>query len=134
MRTLRYVCLFAGVLCLLTRLIFGQGSGSIAGVWEGELHGLRAVTLTVHQEGAELSGNVVFYILKDEGSGWHVGAPSAPLPLLNPKWDGKLLRFSVSHGDWLVPFEMRITGPGAAEFRRLAAHGEPEERVELRRQ
>ena len=28
MRTLRYVCLFAGALCLLTKLIFGEGEGS----------------------------------------------------------------------------------------------------------
>jgi len=28
MRTLRYVCLFAGALCLLVKLIFGQGNGS----------------------------------------------------------------------------------------------------------
>ena len=28
MRTLRYVCLFAGALCLLVKLIFGQGNVS----------------------------------------------------------------------------------------------------------
>jgi hypothetical protein len=132
MRTLRYVCLFAGALCLLARLIFGQGS-SIAGTREGQLHGLKAVTLMIRQDGAIVSGNAVFYILKDEGSGLHVGAPSAPLLLVNPRWDGKVLRFSVSHGNWLAPFEMRVTGEGNAEGKRLAAHGEPEERVALRR-
>jgi non-heme chloroperoxidase len=42
MRTLRYVCLFAGALCLLTKLIFGQRDG----LWrDPSLHSVRFVSV-----------------------------------------------------------------------------------------
>ena len=131
MKTLGYVCLLAGALCLLTQSL--QPASPIAGTWEGQSHGLKAITLKISQDSRNISGTVVFYILKDEGSGLHVGRPSDPLPLLNPRWNGKVLRFSVNNDKWLVPFEIRLAGPRAAEGKRLMAHGEPELTVVLHR-
>jgi len=128
MKTIGYVYL------LFALAIDAQTVAPIVGTWEARLHGLQAMTLAIHEDGGNLSGAAIFYLLKSDRAGWHNAGRSDPLPLINPRWDGKTLRFSISHGDWLAPFELRLTSFRTVQGKRLAAHGEAEQQITLRRQ
>ena len=120
---------------LLVTALTGQATAAadspIAGTWRGKMHNLPAVVLTVKNDQGKLSGTILFYFLhrKTEQDPWEVDTThSKPLPLLDPKFDGKTLSFQVSHkeahpprtlNDPPVSFEMRLTGKGEAELQNL---------------
>ena len=103
----------------------------IVGTWHGKLFGQPAVTLTLRDAGGNLSGSIVFYLLRNDGSGFKADANSArpPTELVNPKFDGKTLTFEVSHRQAHPPstlndtepvkFEMELTGKDEAQLKRL---------------
>ena len=103
----------------------------IAGTWRGKMHGLPAIDLTVKDDGGKLSGTILFYFLhrNTEHDPWQADlAHSMALPLIDPKFDGKILSFQVSHKEAHPPrtlndppssFQMRLTGTGVAEFLNL---------------
>jgi len=109
-----------------------KADSPVAGTWRGKTYDLPAVVLTVKDDHGELSGTVLFYLLhrKTEQDPWEVDTThSKPLPLLDPKFDGKTLSFQVSHkeahpprtlNDPPVSFEMRLTGKGEAELQNLS--------------
>lgn len=101
-----------------------------AGAWEGRLEGRKAVALEISPT-QRLHGNIVFYILHDQGDGSRDGSASPALPLDNLAWDGTVLRFSVSVDDRSVSFEMRAAGAGRAILKRLADGDVPELAIEL---
>lgn len=118
---------------LLTISIVGIAvarESSIAGTWQGKLHDLPAITLSVTDEGGNLSGTILFYLLRYDGQAWTVDKEgSVPLPLIDPKLDGKLFSFKVSHreahppetlNDPPVVFEMRLTGTNQAELKNMS--------------
>lgn len=92
----------------------------VTGVWRGEMDGLPAIVLTVSDEGDELAGAVLFYLIRrDEGQPAR-SSPGVPEPLLHLKFDGQVLTFQVSHrrahgtrtaNDPPVSFRLKITGP-----------------------
>jgi hypothetical protein len=104
----------------------------IAGTWRGRMYDLPAVVLTVRDDGGKLSGSILFYFLhrNTEHDPWQVDTEhSIPLPLIDPKFDGKTLSFQVSHKEAHPPrtlndppssFQMRLTGRGEAEFLNLS--------------
>jgi hypothetical protein len=103
----------------------GAGAASIEGVWRCQMEGLPAVTLTVTEEGGTLTGAVLFYLHKREPGQPVSATPGVPEPLLNPRFDGKTLRFQVSHrrahppgsfDDEPVNFQLRLDGPNRGEF------------------
>jgi len=131
MKTTLYVC-------LLAVLVLAQGQHRLtpaAGSWEGDLEGVRAVTVNLRGPEQRLDGGVVFYILKDEGSGFHTGAASAEVPMEGLRRNGDVVRFWVrgSNGE-PISFEMRITEPGHARLTRLKSGATPELTVALWRQ
>jgi hypothetical protein len=109
----------------------------VAGTWRGKMYDLPAVTLTVKNDGGKLSGTIVFYFLhrNTEHDPWQVDTKhSIPLPLIDPSFDGKTLRFQVSHKEAHPPrtlndppssFQMRLTGKGQAELLNLTEHQSP---------
>jgi hypothetical protein len=107
-------CIPAGMLALV--LMLGAAS-PMAGVWEGEARGAKAVTLRVLDKGDRVEGTAQFYIIQDEGSGAHNGSASGEIPFTDPVWDGRVLRFSIHgpHGEE-GQFTMRVTGPNVAEL------------------
>ena len=129
MKTMRFVCLLAVLAAT------APAQPSVAGTWNGNLHGVKAVTVTLRDSGASLEGTAVFYILRDEGSGFHSGAPSPEIALRELRRESGVLRFWLpgSNGQALS-FEMRITGPATAELKRLKTQNEPELTVILQRQ
>ena len=96
----------------------------ITGVWRGTLDGLPAFTLSVTNESGELQGAILFYLIKREKPGEAPTAtPGAPGPIFHPIFDGKTLRFEVSHKyahpprtlhDPPVPFELTLDANGQA--------------------
>jgi hypothetical protein len=102
------------------------GKPVITGVWRGEKDNLPIVTIVISDEGNGLSGAALFYMLRrntvDEP---FTASPGIPEPLLNPAFDGKTLRFLVSHrrahppgslSDPPIRFRLTLTGPDKAEF------------------
>ena len=98
----------------------------INGVWRGQMSGLPGVTLLVTDEGGSLVGGVLFYFQQraNENSPW-TATPGLPEPMLNPKFDGKMLTFQISHrrahppgslNDPPVPFHLMLVGPDKAEL------------------
>ena len=108
------ICIPAGMLALV--LILGAAS-PVAGVWEGEAKGAKAVTLRVLDKGDRVEGTAQFYIMQDEGSGAHNGSASGEIPFTDPVWDGRALRFSIHgpHGEE-GQFTMKVTGTNVAEL------------------
>jgi len=99
----------------------------VLGVWHGTVDGLPAFTLAVTDEGGELQGAILFYLMKREkvGAPWTV-TPGNPGPIFHPVFDGKTLRFQVSHrfahsprtlNDPPEPFELTLDEKGQAVVR-----------------
>jgi hypothetical protein len=97
---------------------------AIEGKWEGQRNGLTAVTITVHQNGGQMEGSVIFYVIrKDEGQGPRVPGQDER-KMLETHWDGRTLRFAVGAPDFDpdtpgVRFTMTVTGDKKAELKRL---------------
>jgi len=102
------------------------GKAIVTGVWRGQLNNLPIVTLVVSDEGSRLAGGALFYLLRrDTVNDPFTASPGIPEPLLDPTFDGKTLRFQISHrrahppGSLSDPpsrFHLTITGPDKAEF------------------
>src|SRR2546430_14530555 len=74
-----------------------SNEAAILGVWRGKLESLPAITLTLEHENGELSGAVLFYLIRRDNEGHSTASPGVPEPLINPKFDGRVLTFLVSH-------------------------------------
>lgn len=127
-RTL-HVGLLAGVLALC----LVKAATPIVGTWEGMQGAAKSATIVVRETEGKIGGSVIFYIVHDEGSGAHNGEEMPPLEMIEPRWDGKLLKFSVVTSDGRsIAFEMRLTGEGTAELRRPEQDGTPELTVAMK--
>ena len=118
MKKVLYVCLTVGALFAAV-----QKPAAIEGKWEGEMNGLKAVTITVHESKGQMEGSVIFYVTRDDGQGMRVVGQDER-KMLETQWDGKTLRFAVGAPDFDpdtpgVRFTMTITGDKKAELKRL---------------
>jgi len=102
-------------------LVFAAGKNSaVNGVWRAEMDGLPSFVMTISDEGGDLTGAILFYLIRrDDGQPPHA-SPGIPEPLFNLRFDGKALDFRVSHSrahgattanDPPVSFRLKITGP-----------------------
>jgi len=129
-RTL-HVCLTAMVVALF---LAKAAASPIVGTWEGMNGGVKSATITVRETEGILGGSAIFYIVRDEGSGTHNGAPLPSMTMVGTQWDGKILRFSVNNDEGkTIAFELRLTGEGKAELRRPSQHDMPELKVRMQR-
>jgi hypothetical protein len=102
-------------------LVFAAGQNSaVTGVWRGQMDGLPALVMTISDEGGDLAGAILFYLIRREEGQPARSSPGIPEPLLNLVFDGKTLDFRVSHRrahgaqtakDPPVSFRLNITGP-----------------------
>jgi hypothetical protein len=122
MKKLVCVCLMAGALIAAM-----QNPAAIEGKWEGEVNGLKAITLTVHVTKGQMEGSVIFYVTRDDdGQGKRVVGQDER-KMLETHWDGKTLRFAVGAPDFEpdtpgVRFTMTVTGDKKAELKILGEH------------
>jgi hypothetical protein len=135
MKRMLQVCLLTGIVGLVCAMPMAS---PVEGTWEGEVSGLKAVTLTVRDAGGKIEGSAIFYVLRDEGEGKRIGGKSE-VPLLNATWDGRTLRFSVrppgvEPDDPNVQFEMIVRGQDTAELKRIEAGTVPAATISMLRQ
>lgn len=99
----------------------------IVGVWRAQINGLPAFNLVVTDEGGGLSGAILFYLQKrvDENHPFVATPGVVPVPILNPRFDGRTLTFQVSHrfahpprtiNDPPVTFALTLSPDGKAQF------------------
>ena len=93
------------------------------GIWKGMIGSLPAVTLTLEQEEGKPTGAILFYLIRRHEDGKQTASAGVPEPLIEPKLDGKVLTFKVSHkhahpprtlNDPPVEFKLEWEGPGTA--------------------
>ena len=96
-----------------------HNTSAIRGVWRGQMDGLPAIEMTISDEGGELTGAIVFYLIRHNDGQPPRSSPGGPEPMFNMKFDGTTLNFRVSHrrahpprtrNDPPVSFRLRITG------------------------
>jgi hypothetical protein len=81
---------------------------TVIGTWQGQLHDLPAVTLTISREGEQLTGTVLFQpVVKTEQGARLAGTP-VTVPLKDAWFDGKTLRFKLD--DSRAARELRESG------------------------
>ncbi|HWQ52129.1 MAG TPA: hypothetical protein VN442_00495 [Bryobacteraceae bacterium] len=94
-------------------------NSAIEGVWRGQMDGVPALVMTISDEGGDLTGAILFYLIRRQPGQPPHSAPGIPEPLFNLKFDGKALDFRVSHrrshgartaNDPPVSFRLKITG------------------------
>jgi hypothetical protein len=91
---------------------------AVTGVWRAQMDGLPALTMTISDEGGELTGAILFYLIRRNDGQPPRSSPGSPEPMFNLKFDGESLDFRVSHrrahgntNDPPVNFQLKITGP-----------------------
>jgi biopolymer transport protein ExbD len=130
----------------LEMVIVPDGAESpLVGTWQGKIHDLPAVTLNLHDTGGKLSGDIVFYMIRNDGAGYYEDSKAAgsPTELTNVKFDGTALTFEVSHRNAHPPrtlndaepvkFRLTLTGDGVGNLDRLN-YGADDEPLILRKE
>lgn len=122
---------------LLAAILFAQlcaaqtaDNKPILGVWRGQFGQVPAFTLVVTDEGGELQGAILFYLIRRDKPGEAPTAtPGIPEPILHPTFDGRTLRFQVSHrrahpprtlSDPPAVFQLTLAADGTAELSNLS--------------
>jgi hypothetical protein len=89
------------------------------GVWGGDGGGLPCISLTLSNETGNLSGAILFYLFRKDQGQAATSTPGDPVPLIDPKFDGKTLTFEVSRrfahppgtlNDPPISFRFTLTG------------------------
>jgi len=97
-----------------------DGNSAVAGVWRAQMEGLPALEMNISDEGGELTGAIVFYLMRHDDGQPPRSSPGGPTPMFNMKFNGRELEFRVSHrrahpprtaNDPPVSFRLTITGP-----------------------
>jgi hypothetical protein len=117
----------AGLLCAsgFAQSAPATAPAAITGVWRGQMDNLPAVTLTITDEGGKLSGAILFFlhVRATVNDPWTTKPATAAEPILDPVFDGKTLRFLVSHKRAHPPrtlndppshFRLTLMGPNKA--------------------
>ena len=68
------------------------------GVWQGNLDGVPAVTLTLANDAGEANGTIVFHAIKNE-NGHAYSFSTEPHTLIHPRIEGNILSFQVIRGN-----------------------------------
>src|SRR5262245_66563461 len=91
------------------------------------MDGLSALVMTISDEGGDLAGAILFYLIRRDEGQPPKATPGIPEPLFDLRFDGKTLDFRVSHSsahgasterDPPVHFQLRITGPDGGMLER----------------
>lgn len=116
------LCLVLSCACLASA---ADRNSAVTGVWRGQTDGLPALVMTISDEGGDLSGAILFYLIRRDAGQPPRSTPGDPEPMFNLRFDGKVLDFSVSHrrahgartaNDPPVNFRLTITGPNEGQL------------------
>lgn len=111
---------------LLTTIPVRADNPQMAGVWRATLHNQPCILMNVHDTNGNLSGDIIFYLLKLENGEWHATG-SDPIPLIRPRIEGNYFVFEVTHAkkhgstdpadQELKTFRMELAGKNKGIFR-----------------
>ena len=96
-----------------------SGDAAFTGVWRGKIDGLPGMTMVISDEGGDLNGAVLFYLIRRDDGQPPRSSPGLPEPMFHIKSNGDVLDFQVSHrrahppgtlNDPPVTFHLRLTG------------------------
>jgi hypothetical protein len=107
-------------------------ANALAGVWRGQGEaqqaGLSFATLTLANEGGNLSGALLLWVVRLDQGKPVASDPGVPEPILNPSFDGHTLTFQVkyrgplprgvSSDNPLLRFRLKLMAPSKAELER----------------
>ena len=132
MKRMLEVCLAA--LTLATAASPAESS-AFAGTWEGQLEGIKAVTLEIQHVGPIVTGGATFYVIKDEGEGKRIGGATR-VSMEHVRVHDTTLEFDVTipSDDRIIRFRMTLKNDNTAELKRSTGEEMPELSVSLRRQ
>jgi hypothetical protein len=111
----RTILLAASAAMLLTCIAAAQAPANATwnGVWQGELDGQPAVTLTLADDGGALEGTVVFNLIERQTQGPPRVASIQPHVLLDPQSNGSTLSFQIMRPDRSeAPLKFTVTLDG----------------------
>ena len=108
------------LLCTGTCVTFAATNNElVTGVWRGKVDNLPGITMVISDEGGDLTGAVLFYLIRRDDGQPPRSTPGDPEPMFNMKLDGDSLSFQVSHRrahpprtlrDPPVSFRLKLTG------------------------
>jgi hypothetical protein len=78
-------------------------NSEVAGVWRATIDGLPAMTLTVEEHDGKLMGAALFFTIRRQTGTPTTSTPGVPEPLIEPRFDSKVLRFKVVVGNPELP-------------------------------
>ena len=82
------------------------GNSSWQGVWQSQLEGQPGVTLTLAEDGGQLAGTIVFYVVSRDGGTAHVIGSS--VHWVHPHIDGNTLSFQVKRKSDAKQLDMAV--------------------------
>jgi hypothetical protein len=96
MRVIAFLLLLVTSVC--TCIAFGAVNNDlVAGVWRGKLHNLPGITMVISNEGGDLSGGCLFYLVRRGEGRPPRSTPGDPEPMFNIRFGGNAFDFQVSH-------------------------------------
>lgn len=116
---------------------------SFSGVWHGDWHGVRAVTIKLEQNNDAVSGTASFYRVVDTEDGPESSGQFPAITLTNPRLDGKRLIFELQSIDEIHPavfieMEMQFENEEEAGLRCIGPESEgsaeDRERIKMKRE
>lgn len=100
--------------------MFASGNNDlVTGVWRGKIDGLPGITMVISDEGGNLTGAVLFYLIRRKNGQPPWSVPGDPEPMFHLTLNGDSLDFQVSHRrahpprtlhDPPVSFHLKLTG------------------------
>jgi hypothetical protein len=114
--------ILSGAMALAQRQI---DTSAIVGQWTGSIEGLPALRLVVQENDGNLTGAVLFYLIRREPGAAPVASPGFPEPMIAPVLDGKTLIFKINHryahppgslNDPPVSFRVEVSGMDKAKL------------------
>ena len=129
MKRILEVCLVA----LVTAASAAEGA-CFAGIWEGRMQGVKAVTLEIQASAGNFAGTATFYVIKDEGEGKHVGGATR-VAMEHVQTRDAALEFDVTRPDGAaIHLRMTLDGCSSAQLTREPSGDLPELAIGLERQ
>lgn len=100
----------------------GWQEQTVVGTWEGKLHDIPSVQVTIRRNGDQLTGTVMFQPLLQTSAGPKPAGKPVSVPLKDARFDGKTLRFKLDDSRAACDLresgiEMTLTSANQAELK-----------------
>jgi hypothetical protein len=94
--------------CICSRVSASGDNGFFTGVWRGKIDDVPGITMLISDEGGDLTGAVLFYLIRGDDGQHPRSIPGDPEPMFHMKLNGNSLDFQVSHVEHTRPGRFMI--------------------------